>query len=303
MKKKVLLLIIASFMITGVVSAATLWGTYKGNQIIRISVDGVPVKVSDAPAVLMDGRTMIPIYLLNEAGIQYSWDQKNQTVNIVSQKAVEVVAEPKPDTLEKLTIKDIYKQSVGIIGYVDGLDNNGDSVCTGSGVMVYPNYFVTNHHVAHCGGTGRVKAKIDGSTYNNGTEAWYMFDNETVDLTGMIISTSFDSKGYSTGAEPPTVFNIVLTELPEIGDKVYAIGSPYGLENTVSEGVVSGIRTIDGMTYIQHTCNTTHGSSGGALLDENGYLIGITSSGYDGTNLNFAIPISYVQDEIDKLEQ
>ncbi|MEX1031172.1 MAG: stalk domain-containing protein [Paenibacillaceae bacterium] len=58
-------------------SAATLWGTYKGNQIIRISVDGVPVKVSDAPAVLMDGRTMIPIYLLNEAGIKYSWDQKN----------------------------------------------------------------------------------------------------------------------------------------------------------------------------------------------------------------------------------
>lgn len=54
MKKKVLLLIIASFMITGVVSAASLWGTYKGNQIIRLTVDGNAVKVSDAPAVLME---------------------------------------------------------------------------------------------------------------------------------------------------------------------------------------------------------------------------------------------------------
>lgn len=301
MKKKVLLLIIASFMITSVVSAASLWGTYKGNQIIRLTVDGVPIKVSDAPAVLMDSRTMIPIYLLKEAGIVYSWDQKNQTVNIVSQKAVEVVAKPEPEDI-KVTIKDVYKQSVAI-GYVEGLDYNGNSVCTGSGVMIYPNYFVTNHHVAYCGGSGRITTKIDGITYNNGVVGWYMFDNVTVDLTGMVISTSLDSKGVATGAVPQTAFNIVSTDLPEVGDKVYAIGSPYGLENTVNECYVSGIRHIDGMTYIQHNCNTTHGSSGGALMDENGFLIGITSSGYDGTNLNFAIPISYVKAEIDKLTQ
>lgn len=68
----------------GVVSAANIWGTYKGKQIIRLTVDGSPVKASDAPAVLMDGRTMIPIYLLKEAGINYSWDSKKQTVDVKS---------------------------------------------------------------------------------------------------------------------------------------------------------------------------------------------------------------------------
>lgn len=88
MKKKVILFVLASFLIMGAVSAASIWGTYKGMQIIRLTVDGVPVKVSDAPAVSMDGRTMIPIYLLKEAGIQYSWDQKNQTVNIIPSKGI-----------------------------------------------------------------------------------------------------------------------------------------------------------------------------------------------------------------------
>lgn len=299
MKKKVILLSLAlMLLLTGVVSAASLWGTYKGNQIIRISVDGVPVKVSDVPAISYNGRTMIPIYLLKQAGINYTLDSKNQTVNIISQKAANVVAPPVPP---KLTIKDIYKQA-GAVGYVEGLDASGKVVCSGSGIMVAPNYFITNYHVADCGNSGRVTVKIAGGTYHNGVEGWYMFENKGTDLYGMIISTSFDSKGYATGDGPPTVFNIVNTNLPEVGDKVYAIGSPYGYENTVTEGIVSGIRKIGGMTYIQHTCDTEHGSSGGALMDENGYIIGVTSAGHDGTNLDFAIPISYVKAEIDKLK-
>mgnify|MGYP001415177953 CR=1 FL=1 len=83
MKKKVFLLsVAASVLFAGVASAASVWGTYKGKDIIRLTVDGTPVKVSDAPAVAMDGRTMIPIYLLQQAGVSYSWDSKTQTVDI-----------------------------------------------------------------------------------------------------------------------------------------------------------------------------------------------------------------------------
>jgi len=89
MKRKVLLFIIASFMIMGVVNAASLWGTYKGSQIIRLTVDHQPVNVSDVPAISYNGRTMIPIYLLKEAGISYSWDAKSQTVNLVSHNGKE----------------------------------------------------------------------------------------------------------------------------------------------------------------------------------------------------------------------
>lgn len=83
MRKKVLLLTaILSLFFVGVVSAAGLWGNYKGKAVIRLTVDNVPVKITDAPAVSMDGRTMVPLYLLQQAGISYNWDQKNQTVNI-----------------------------------------------------------------------------------------------------------------------------------------------------------------------------------------------------------------------------
>lgn len=297
MKRKVLILtVLLSLIFMGVVSAASLWGNYKGNQVIRLTVDGVPVKVSDVPAVSLNGRTMIPIYLLKEAGINYSWDQKNQTVNIIGAAKA---APDQPPEQPKLTLKEIYKQSVGV-GYVEGLDANGNVECSGSGVYVAPGFFVTNEHVAYCGKSGRITVKIDGDTYDNRAEGWYHFINKDTDLFGFGISKTYDETGAATGKTPSTYFNLVDKGLPEIGDKVYSIGSPYGLENTVNECSVSGIRKLDGMSYIQHTCSTTHGSSGGALMDEYGFLIGITSSGFDGTNLNFAIPISYLIAEINK---
>lgn len=77
----------------------------------------------------------------------------------------------------------------------------------------------------------------------------------------------------------------------EIGDKVVAIGSPRGLENTLSSGEVSQFRE---MPYtIQINAPIDHGSSGGALINEYGEAVGITSAGRDdsGANLNFAIDL------------
>jgi hypothetical protein len=88
MKKKVLMSVIALFLfVMGVASGATIWGTYKGNEIIRLTVNGTTVKVTDVPAINYNNRTMIPIYLLQQAGISYTWDQKTKTVNIVTSKS------------------------------------------------------------------------------------------------------------------------------------------------------------------------------------------------------------------------
>ena len=74
------------------------------------------------------------------------------------------------------------------------------------------------------------------------------------------------------------------------GQKVVAIGSPLGLFNTVSDGIISGFRTVGARTMIQFTAPTSHGSSGGALLDLYGNLIGIITAGFDdGQNLNLAV--------------
>lgn len=299
MKKKIILIVIASFMFMGVVSAASLWGSYKGNIIIRVLIDGKQIKEPAVPAISYGGKIMIPIDVLKQSGINYTYDKKNLTVNLIppkQQEAKEIQVQPK-----KLTAKEIYNGSVDIVGYVEAMDAYGNVACSGSGFMIAPGYFITNHHVATCGNTGKVYVKIAGKIYDNSDKAWFMFSNENADLYGMTLSSSYDIDGRATGDVPPRYFNIVKTNLPEVGDKVYAIGSPLGLENTVSEGIVSGIRKMNGITLIQHTADTDHGSSGGALLDEEGYIIGVTSSGYDGTNLDFAIPISYVKDEIDRL--
>jgi regulator of sirC expression with transglutaminase-like and TPR domain len=85
----------------------------------------------------------------------------------------------------------------------------------------------------------------------------------------------------------------------KVGEKIYAIGSPMGLENTISEGLVSGYRTSVGeleKAFIQITASLSPGSSGGAVLNSKGELIGISNMGLrGGQNLNFAIPINEVQ--------
>ncbi len=82
---------------------------------------------------------------------------------------------------------------------------------------------------------------------------------------------------------------------PRIGDKVYAIGSPRGLENTFSSGEVSQWRADN---LMQISALIDHGSSGGALINEYGEVVGITSGSFaDGSqaNLNYAWSIDVVK--------
>jgi S1-C subfamily serine protease len=91
------------------------------------------------------------------------------------------------------------------------------------------------------------------------------------------------------------------------GQRVYAIGSPRGsdFEGTVSSGVVSASRTLNGLRYIQSDVSVSPGSSGGALLDEKGSLIGLTDLAVDNegrAGLNLFIPIGDAMDFLN-LEQ
>lgn len=91
------------------------------------------------------------------------------------------------------------------------------------------------------------------------------------------------------------------------GARVYAIGSPKGkdYQGTVSSGVISASRIMEGLRYIQSDVPVSHGSSGGTLLDENGAVIGITVAGddrVDAHGLNFFIPIGDAMDFLN-LEQ
>jgi S1-C subfamily serine protease len=73
------------------------------------------------------------------------------------------------------------------------------------------------------------------------------------------------------------------------GQKVVAIGSPMGLFNSVSDGMISGFRELEEVSMVQFSAPISPGSSGGALLDLYGNLIGILTAGFDGQNLNLAV--------------
>lgn len=86
-------------------------------------------------------------------------------------------------------------------------------------------------------------------------------------------------------------------EPPKVGTKVYAIGNPDGLTNTLSEGLISGIRNHSShLTEIQTSAAISHGSSGGPLLTADGAVVGVTAATFvDGQNLNFAVPAAQVR--------
>lgn len=132
LKRKVVGLALAGILtLTGVASAASMWGTYKGNDIIRLTVDNAPVKVSDVPAISYNNRTMIPINLLKEAGVSYTWDGANKTVNITKQK-------PITQTTTVYVGEDIKSYMTYLKKYTDV--NNVQYVETKTGSYIYVEY-------------------------------------------------------------------------------------------------------------------------------------------------------------------
>lgn len=84
----------------------------------------------------------------------------------------------------------------------------------------------------------------------------------------------------------------------KIGEPVALISNPEGLEQSISQGIISGVRTLEDRGYkvLQTTAPASHGSSGGAILNAKGELVAITSSKLEGgENLNFGIPINYAR--------
>lgn len=86
------------------------------------------------------------------------------------------------------------------------------------------------------------------------------------------------------------------SEHVQVGDPVIAIGHPLGLEDTVSNGLISAVRAVDPtLVLLQISAPIAPGSSGGPLIDNGGKVIGIaTAVSREGQNLNFGLPTRYL---------
>lgn len=104
-----------------------------------------------------------------------------------------------------------------------------------------------------------------------------------------------------------TPMNMDLKEIGEIGDDIIAVGSPLGLQNTVTMGTISGTDrefTINDFTYhdaYQISAPITHGNSGGPLIHQKtGKVIAINSAGTEQGSIGFSLPLQNVKDQLDK---
>lgn len=157
-------------------------------------------------------------------------------------------------------------------------DENKDMIATGSGVVAFNNNIVlTNAHVVE----------------NNYNLEVISENNTKYAIDGII---AYDKKKDISILKLKNSKKLKSTKLntnANIGDDVVAIGSPLGLKNTVSNGNLSAYFQDDIEVY-QHTAPISPGSSGGALFNKKGELIGITYASIEGgQNINLAIPIKY----------
>jgi S1-C subfamily serine protease len=156
---------------------------------------------------------------------------------------------------------------------------HGDTLGQGSGFLVRANgVVVTNWHVM-AGASEAVVYLADGERF---TRVQALDGDETVDVALLKVP------GYGL----PTLTSTAAT--PTIGTKVVAIGSPRGLAQTVTEGIVSAKRIVEGRELVQISASISPGSSGGPVLDNKGRVFAIaTSQISDGQQLNFAVPVRY----------
>jgi len=167
--------------------------------------------------------------------------------------------------------------------YINSLNN---IISSGTGFVVEPNgLIVTNYHViaAALNKNHTISARTEnGSFLMNG-------DVNNFDEKKDIALIKFDVNNLN-------VVKINYNYIPKLGENIYVIGSPMGLDNTISEGIISSIRNYEQLNnIIQFTAPISSGSSGSPLFNSNGEVIGITTFLIsNGQNLNFAIPISYL---------
>lgn len=174
---------------------------------------------------------------------------------------------------EKLSLADLYDENKKSVFFI--LAGNDNGIASGSGFFIREDGLaVSNYHVFK---------NADRAVIFTDDEERFMI-NEIVDYNVAEDYIIFKISNTSGARFKPVT---IASSIPRIGEECFAIGNPQGLIQTLSKGIVSNLREKE----IQTTAQITFGSSGGALFNEYGEAIGITSRGKGQADLNFAIDI------------
>jgi serine protease Do len=190
--------------------------------------------------------------------------------------------------LPERTVKelvDLFGEGVVLIETPGGL---------GSGFIINDRgYCVTNYHVVET--QTRVAVTIFHRAGNGD------FERRAIrDVKILALNPHFDLALLEIPAQKELAFRPVFIaedDSQREGDSVFAIGSPLGLERSVSEGIISTrSRNMDGVVYIQTTAQINPGNSGGPLFNSHGQVVGVINMKLSfGEGLGFAIPVAYLK--------
>ncbi len=186
---------------------------------------------------------------------------------------------------------EVFRKVAPSIVVVLALDRNGRVVSQGSGVVVAEEQVVTNCHVVEKAARIAVRfassAEVPKSLRATGLLA--VKDRE-FDLCFLFVDEL-------SGLAASSVARLGSAKALSVGQEVYAVGAPAGLELSLSRGIVSQLRGVSarrGAPLVQTDAAVSPGSSGGGLFNGNGELVGITTFKWRGENLNFALPAEWV---------
>jgi len=175
-----------------------------------------------------------------------------------------------------LTASQVFEKVNVSVVIVKSLDANGKTIMLGSGVILPTGKIGTNCHVVQSGSTFRVGGGLQFVT----ATLWGSDEDKDVCL--------LEAAGLAgEAAQLGKARNL------KVGETVYAVGAPKGLELSLSDGIVSQLRGGPS-PLIQTTAAISSGSSGGGLFDTEGRLVGFTTLYIDGgQSLNFAMPVEW----------
>lgn len=182
---------------------------------------------------------------------------------------------PAPDHRTERSYEELASFAASVV-MIRVFDGQNECLKTGSGVFISSGgYILTNFHVVRGGAYFGVRLEEQENEFFTSELIKY---HDINDLALLRVDTT---------CRPIPVYRG--SEALRRGQRVVAIGSPLGLFNSVSDGIISGFRKVKEVSMVQFTAPTSPGSSGGALLDMYGNLIGILTAGFDGQNLNIAV--------------
>lgn len=190
-----------------------------------------------------------------------------------------------PHRAQALTGSQVYERVRDSVVVVKAYGPGGHQVGLGSGVVLPSGLVVTNHHVAKDG------VRLTVSRGQLEVPALRVTEDSERDLCLLQV--------FGLKATPARLGQAGSLK---VGDRVFAVGAPYGLELSVSEGIVSQLRGGP-PPVIQTTAAISPGSSGGGLFNDQGKLVGITTFYLkDSQGVNFALPVEWVEQLASKVD-